>query len=90
MYILASRTKGTLYIGMTNDLVRRVYEHRAGLVDGFSKTYGTKRLVYFEDTGDVLSAITREKQLKRWKRDWKIRLIEAFNPAWRDLYPEII
>ena len=89
VYILASRIGGTLYIGDTNDLVRRVAEHRLELVDGFTKKYEVHRLVYFEQFDDAENAIRREKRLKRWNRDWKIRLIEEFNPNWDDLYPGI-
>ena len=89
VYILASRIGGTLYIGVTNDLVRRVGEHRRELVDGFTKKYEVHRLVYFEQFDDAENAIRREKRLKRWNRDWKIRLIETLNPNWDDLYPGI-
>jgi len=89
VYILASRIGGTLYIGVTNDLVRRVAEHRLELVDGFTKKYEVHRLVYFEQFDDAENAIRREKRLKRWNRNWKIRLIEKFNPNWDDLYPSI-
>jgi putative endonuclease len=89
VYILASRLGGTLYIGVTNDLVRRVYEHRMGLAEGFTKKYRVHRLVYFEPYGDVEEAIRREKRLKKWNRAWKIRLIEEHNPNWDDLYPKI-
>jgi putative endonuclease len=89
VYIVASRLGGTLYIGVTNDLVRRVYEHRAGLAEGFTKKYGIHRLVYFESHGDVEEAIRREKQLKKWNRAWKISLIEENNPNWDDLYPQV-
>jgi len=89
VYILASRLGGTLYIGVTNDLVRRVYEHRMGLAEGFTKKYRVHRLVYFEPYGDVEQAIRREKRLKKWNRAWKIRLIEEHNPNWDDLYPKI-
>jgi putative endonuclease len=89
VYILASRTRGTLCIGVTNDLVRRVYEHRIGAVPGFTKTYRVTRLVYFEQYGDVRNAIAREKQLKRWRRSWKIELIERHNEDWHDLWPAI-
>jgi len=88
VYIVASRIGGTLYVGVTNDLVRRVAEHRLELVDGFTKKYGVHRLVYFEQFDDAENAIRREKRLKRWNRDWKIRLIEKFN--WDDLYPSIV
>ena len=86
VYILASKKNGTLYIGVTNDLVRRVYEHKQGLVEGFTKKYNVKQLVFFEETNDVESAITREKQMKKWNRQWKIELIEKNNPEWKDLY----
>ncbi|MEJ0011859.1 MAG: GIY-YIG nuclease family protein [Bauldia sp.] len=89
VYILASGVGGTLYIGVTNDLARRVHEHRTKAVKGFTSRYGVGRLVYFEIFGDVEQAILREKLLKTWKRDWKIRLIEERNPDWADLYPEI-
>ena len=90
IYILASKPKGVLYIGVTNDLIRRVWEHKNGLVEGFSKRYFIKKLVYFEESSSVESAIIREKRLKAWKRDWKIELIEKHNPDWKDLYAEII
>ena len=89
VYILASRIGGTLYIGVTGDLVRRVYEHRVKVVKGFTERYGVSRLVYFEQFGDVRAAIQREKQLKRWTRAWKVQLIEGKNPNWEDLYPSI-
>ncbi len=88
-YILASKIGGTLYIGVTNNLVRRVYEHREKLVDGFTKQYDVARLVYFEVHSDVEAAITREKQMKKWNRAWKVRLIEGSNPNWSDLYNQI-
>jgi len=90
VYILASRRNGTLYIGVTNDLIKRVYEHRNDLVEGFTKGYQVHRLVYYEQTNDIRSAITREKQMKKWKRRWKIELIEENNPEWKDLYDELI
>jgi putative endonuclease len=89
VYIPASQIGGTLYIGVTNNLVRRVYEHRMGLVEGFTKQYGVHRLVYFEQFDDIEQAILREKRLKSWKRAWKIQLIEENNPNWDDLYPRI-
>ncbi len=89
VYILASRPNGTLYIGMTNDLVRRVYEHKEELADGFTKRYGVKTLVYFEIHETAEQAIRREKTLKRWLRDWKIALIENDNPYWDDLYQQL-
>jgi len=89
VYILASRRNGTLYIGMTNDLVRRVWEHKQALVEGFTKKYGVHRLVWFETAERPEAAISREKQLKKWKRAWKLELIEEGNPEWKDLYEEI-
>ncbi len=89
VYILASRIGGTLYIGVTNDLVRRVYERQTGLVPGFTMRYGIHRLVYFEQFSVVENAIRREKRLKKWNRSWKIRLIEELNPNWDDLFPTI-
>jgi putative endonuclease len=86
VYILASRRNGTLYIGVTNDIARRVHEHREGLAEGFTKDYGVKRLVYFETFEDINAAIHREDRLKKWKRQWKIDLIQARNPLWDDLY----
>jgi putative endonuclease len=89
VYILASKIGGTLYIGITGDLVKRVYEHKSKVVDGFTKTYDVTRLVYFEQFSDPISAIEREKRLKKWNRAWKVRLIEEDNPNWDDLYPGI-
>jgi putative endonuclease len=86
VYILASRKHGTLYIGVTNELLRRVHEHREGLLPGFTRWYRVKRLVYYEIYQDVGDAIHREKLLKEWRRDWKIALIEQSNPGWVDLY----
>lgn len=85
-YILASRKHGTLYISVTNDLVRRIGEHRRADGPGFTSKYGATRLVYFEQHATVPMAIAREKQLKKWNRDWKIRLIEQENPEWSDLF----
>jgi putative endonuclease len=90
VYLLASKPRGTLYVGMTNDLVRRIAEHREGLVAGFTKTYNVKMLVYFEEHENVLEAIKREKLVKRWARAWKIDLIREKNPEWRDLFDEVI
>ena len=90
VYLLASRRNGTLYVGVTSDLVRRVYQHREGLLEGFSKQYAVKLLVWFESTESVLVAIAREKQLKNWKRAWKLQLVEKSNPDWRDLYPDLL
>jgi putative endonuclease len=84
--MMASRRYGTLYIGVTGDLARRAWEHREGVVKGFTATYNCKRLVWWEPHDLITEAITREKQLKEWKRDWKIRLIETDNPDWDDLY----
>ena len=89
VYILASRKNGTLYVGVTNDIVRRATEHREGAIDGFTKKYRVHRLVYLEEHDRVLDAITREKTLKRWRRAWKTALIEKDNPDWRDLYEEL-
>jgi len=87
VYLLCEQKHGTLYLGVTNDLVRRGYEHRSKAVDGFTKRYSVDKLVCFEIYDDPISAITREKELKKWRRDWKIRLIEENNPGWVDLYP---
>jgi putative endonuclease len=89
VYILASRKDGAIYIGMTNDLVRRVYEHRTKAVPSFTSKYKITRLVWFEIYDDPISAITREKELKKWKRSWKAQLIETRNPEWNDLYESI-
>ena len=89
VYILANRIGGTLYIGVTNDLVRRVGEHRLEPMKGFTKKYGVHKLVYFEQFDDIENAIRREKRLKKWNRDWKVRMIEELNPNWDDLYPSI-
>jgi putative endonuclease len=86
VYILASRRNGTLYTGVTTNLLRRVWEHREGFIPGFTKTYDVKRLVWFETYGSVVEAIAREKAIKRWRRAWKLALIEAENPQWLDLY----
>jgi len=90
VYILANHKCGTLYVGITNDLIRRVYEHKNGKIQGFTKRYNINQLVYFEDTTDVTEAITREKQIKKWKRAWKIELVEKDNPQWRDLYLDLV
>ena len=89
VYLLASDRNGTLYIGVKNDIVRRVFEHKSKAVPGFTKRYGVDKLVWFEVYDDPTSAITREKELKKWRREWKIRLIEEKNPQWIDLYPQI-
>ncbi|MCW5712962.1 MAG: GIY-YIG nuclease family protein [Bauldia sp.] len=88
VYILASVARGTLYVGVTSDLSRRVYEHREGLIPGFTKTYGVKMLVYYEPHDSISAAIQREKNIKHWSRAWKIELIEKMNPGWRDLWKE--
>ncbi len=89
VYILTSKRNGTLYIGVTNDLVRRVREHKSDAIEGFTKQYGVHQLVWYEVAATPLAAITREKQLKKWNRAWKLRLIEKMNPEWKDLYDEI-
>ena len=88
-YILANKRNGTLYVGVTSDLIKRVYQHRQNLVDGFTSKYQVHRLVYYEQHRNVLSAIQREKRLKEWQRKWKLALIEKDNPEWRDFYPDI-
>ncbi len=85
VYILASQRNGTLYVGVTNDLARRTWEHKEGFVKGFTKDYAVHRLVYYEEYADSVSAIAREKQIKKWNRAWKIKRIEEQNPQWRDL-----
>lgn len=89
VYILASKRNGTLYVGVTNDLVRRMSEHKAKLVPGFTRQYGVDKLVYFEEYTSILEARARERTLKRWLRVWKLELIEKMNPAWRDLTDEL-
>jgi len=89
VYILASRIGGTLYVGVTNDLARRIQEHRTKTVEGFTKRYGVTQLVYFEQFEDVNAAIEREKRLKKWNRAWKVKLIEERNPNWDDLFGSI-
>ncbi|MBL7069369.1 MAG: GIY-YIG nuclease family protein [Candidatus Omnitrophica bacterium] len=90
VYILASRRNGTLYIGVTNNLAKRVYEHKNDLVSGFTQKYKVHKLAYYESYNDVNEALVKEKRLKKWNRQWKIELIEKFNPEWRDLYDDII
>jgi putative endonuclease len=90
VYILASQRNGTLYIGVTSDPIKRVHEHKNNLVSGFTEKYNVHKLVYFETTDNIDSAIRREKQIKKWNRDWKIELIEKDNPDWRDLYLDLI
>lgn len=87
VYILASRHHGTLYVGVTSDLVKRVWEHKNNVVEGFTKKYGVHDLVYFEVHADMTQAIQREKRIKKWNRAWKIELIEQGNPDWHDLWP---
>ena len=90
VYILASRRNGTLYIGITSDLARRIWQHKKKLVKGFTEKYDVDKLVYFEEYNDVGIAIQREKRLKEWKRKWKLTLIEKDNPDWKDLYCDIV
>jgi len=90
VYILASKMNGTLYIGVTSDLPQRIWQHKNHLTDGFTKKYDVTQLVYFEQHVTMESAIIREKQLKSWKREWKMELIESKNPEWIDLYSSII
>ena len=89
-YILASRWNGTLYVGVTSDLIKRVWEHKQDIVGGFTRKYRVHDLVWFEQHATMESAIAREKAIKEWKRAWKIQLIEQTNPKWVDLYPDII
>jgi putative endonuclease len=89
VYILSSRRHGTLYIGVTSDLARRIWEHKSGDIKGFSQTYGVHTLVYYEAHSTMADAILREKQMKKWNWAWKIRVIEAANPEWRDLYEDL-
>jgi putative endonuclease len=90
VYIMTNRPFGVLYIGVTADLIRRAYEHRTGAAKSFSKRYNLARLVYFERHEDILMAIAREKAMKKWRREWKVELIETANPGWNDLYDEIV
>ena len=90
LYILASERNGTLYIGVTSNLLKRIQEHKTKAVDGFTKDYNINKLVYYEETNQIYSAIAREKQLKKWNRAWKIELIEQNNPNWDDLYFKLI
>jgi putative endonuclease len=89
VYVMTNNPNGSLYIGVTNNLIRRVYEHKSGVVDGFTKKYKIKILVYFEIHQYIENAIQREKNLKHWKREWKIQLIEEHNPHWEDLWEKI-
>ncbi len=90
VYLLASKRNGTLYIGVTSNLPARIWQHRNDQIDGFTRKYRVHRLVYFELHEEMTAAIQREKQLKKWRRAWKIELIEKDNPEWRDLYEEIV
>ena len=90
VYIMASKFNGTIYIGVTSDLVKRVYEHKRGFVDSFTKKYNIKMLVYYEQFQNIADAIYREKRLKTWQRKWKLDLINKFNPQWLDLYDNIV
>lgn len=90
VYILANKRNGMLYIGVTSDLIKRVYEHKNDFVDGFTRKYGVHSLVYYKQCDDIESAITEEKRLKRWNRKWKLELIEKENPKWKDLYEDIL
>ncbi len=90
VYIMASRRNGTLYIGVTNDLIRRVYEHKNNGVEGFTETYRVHKLVYWEQSDNIESALQREKQLKKWNRQWKIALIEKQNSNWQDMYEQLL
>ena len=89
-YIMASKPNGTLYVGVTSNLVQRVYQHKNNLVDGFTQKYSVHELVYFELHGDMNAAITREKQIKKWNRQWKVNLIQNQNPKWLDLWANIL
>ena len=90
VYIMASERNGTLYTGATSNLIQRVWDHKTGAVDGFTDRYAVHRLVYFELHNEMIDAITREKQIKKWNREWKLRLIEERNPDWEDLYGTIV
>ena len=90
VYLLASRRNGTLYVGVTSDLVKRVWEHKENLADGFTKRYGVHTLVWYEPHESMEAAIQREKAIKEWKRRWKLELIEKTNPQWRDLYADLL
>lgn len=90
VYIVTNKPYGTLYTGVTRDLVRRTFEHKGDFVEGFSKAHRLKKLVWYEVHEDILAAITREKQIKEWRRDWKINLIQTMNPNWDDLYLDIV
>lgn len=89
VYMMASQKNGTLYVGVTNDLIRRIWEHKEGVGDSFTKEYSVENLVFFETHDEIANALQREKNIKHWNRDWKIALIEQDNPDWHDLYAEI-
>jgi putative endonuclease len=86
VYFMTNRRNGILYVGVTNDIVRRAWEHRESILEGFTKRYGLKRLVYYQEFGSIVEAIQREKTIKHWPRAWKVRLIESLNPNWDDLF----
>lgn len=90
VYILASRRNGTLYVGVTRDLVNRVWQHKNDVIEGFTKRYGVHTLVWYESTSYLMAAVQKEKQVKKWNRAWKLRLIEQTNPEWKDLFAELI
>jgi putative endonuclease len=90
VYILANKRNGTLYTGVTSDLIKRIYQHKSNLVEGFSKKYGTHNLVYYEIYDEITDAVAREKCIKKWRRQWKLDLIERINPQWNDLYESIL
>ena len=90
VYFMSSKRNGTLYIGVTSNLIKRVWEHKNNVVDGFTKRYGVHQLVWYECHESMIAAITREKSLKKWNRQWKIRLIEKMNPHWQDLYDQLL
>ncbi|MDI1302783.1 MAG: GIY-YIG nuclease family protein [bacterium] len=89
VYLLASERNGTLYVGVSSNIIQRIWQHKTGLLPGFTRTHGVKNLVWYETHESITAAIRREKLIKRWNRSWKIRLIEETNPYWRDLYEEI-
>ncbi|MGL4995243.1 MAG: GIY-YIG nuclease family protein [Deefgea sp.] len=90
VYLLCNQRNGTLYVGVTSNLVQRIWQHKEGLIEGFSQKYGLKMLVWYEQHATMESAIAREKAIKEWQRAWKLTLIEKMNPSWRDLYPDIV
>ena len=87
---MANKRNGTLYIGVTSNLIKRVYEHKSDLIDGFTRKYNVHQLVFYEQVGDFEAAVRREKQLRKWNRLWKLRIIEQMNPEWRDLYEDLV